>query len=226
MLLTVVSLVRELCRVRLSSIVLIGGLFSMDGSALAALAPPAMTLDGLGLRLPGWWLATIAYTVAWLGVMIVYTPFADRLATRWVQKPPTLDSFRGLQQSRAKLILGIVVAWVLGGFLEEVVFRGIVLTTVESMLAAQLIGPIASGAAVCVAALGAGLLHFYQGPRAMVIVTQLSVLFGVLFVVSGHNLWAVILCHGLYDTMAFVRFAKKKSKYSDLDGDGASSGEE
>ena len=59
----------------------------------------------------------------------------------------------------------------------------------------------------------------YQGLRAAIIVAQLSVLFGVLFVVSGHNLWAVMLCHGLYDTIAFIRFANKKSKYSKLDAD-------
>jgi len=63
----------------------------------------------------------------------------------------------------------------------------------------------------------------YLGPRAMVIVTQLSALFGVLFVVSGHDLWTVILCHGLYDPVAVVRFAGKKSKYSRLDPDAAPS---
>ena len=124
-----------------------------------------------------------------------------------------------IQQSRVKLIAGIVVAWVLGGILEELIARGIVLKSVESLLTAWLIGPVAAGVAVCIAALGAGVMHLYQGPRAMVIITQLSVLFGVLFVVSGYNLWAVMLCHGLYDTIAFVRFANKKSKYSNLDGD-------
>ena len=82
-----------------------------------------------------------------------------------------------------------------------------------------MIDPLAAGIAICIAALGAGLIHLYQGPRAALIITQLSVLFGVLFVVSGYNLWAVMLCHGLYDTIAFIRFAHKKSKYSDLDGE-------
>ncbi len=58
--------------------------------------------------------------------------------------------------------------------------------------------------------------HFYHGPRAVVIVTQLSVLFGMLLVVSGYNPRAVMLCHGLYDTVAFIGFASKKSKYSNL----------
>jgi membrane protease YdiL (CAAX protease family) len=57
-------------------------------------------------------------------------------------------------------------------------------------------------------------IHLYQGPRAAATVAQLSALFGVLFVIDGYNLWAVIFCHGLYDTIAFVRFAAKKSKYS------------
>lgn len=175
-----------------------------------------MTPAQLGLAVPDSWLRTIAFAVAWLGVMLGYSPLADWLATRCVDKPPTLDKFRALQESTAKLIAGIVVAWLLGGFLEEVVFRGIVLKSVETWATAWLIGPAAAGVAICSAALGAGIIHLYQGRRAVVIVTQLSVLFGVLFVIDGYNLWAVMLCHGMYDTVAFIRFAKKKSKYSRL----------
>ncbi len=79
-------------------------------------------------------------------------------------------------------------------------------------------GTVAVAVAVCIAALGAGAMHSYQGPRAMLIITQLSILFGVLFVVSGYNLWAVMICHGLYDTIAFIRFATRRSCYSQLDG--------
>jgi transposase InsO family protein len=52
-------------------------------------------------------------------------------------------------------------------------------------------------------------------------ITQLSLLFGVLFILSGPNLWAVILCHGGYDTVAFVRFASGKSRYAKLDREAA-----
>jgi membrane protease YdiL (CAAX protease family) len=109
-----------------------------------------------------------------------------------------------------------VVAWLLGGFLEELVFRGVVLRAVELGLAPLASHWIATSAAVVVAAVGAAIVHWYQGPRATVIIMQLSVLFGVLFVVSGHNLWAAILCHGSYDTIAFVRFASGKSRYAKL----------
>ena len=173
----------------------------------------------LGLSVSVSWLATIGFAVAWLALMLAYSPLGDRLATRLVDKPPSLDAFRALQQSRSKLLIGILVAWVLGGFLEELIFRGIILQSIEALLSAWLVARMATGIAVCAAAAGAGLVHLYQGLRAAIIVTQLSVLFGLLFVVSGYNLRAVILCHGMYDTIAFVRFANKKSKYSRLDGD-------
>jgi membrane protease YdiL (CAAX protease family) len=117
------------------------------------------------------------------------------------------------------LIAGIAAAWALGGIAEELIARGIVLTSLDMFLAAYVPAPLAAGIALCAAAVGAGAMHAYQGLRAVVIITQLSVLFGMLFVLSGHNLWAVILCHGLYDTIAFVRFATKHSPYSRLDQD-------
>jgi membrane protease YdiL (CAAX protease family) len=165
------------------------------------------------------WLWTFAYALVWLALMLAYGPLADRIATRIAATPPTLRAFRAIQQSRAKLIAGIVVAWILGGFLEELVFRGIVLKSVELLAWDRVAGPTGIVIAICVAAAGAGVIHLYQGPRAAIIITQLSVLFGVLFVISGYNLWAVMLCHGMYDTIAFIRFANKKSKYSKLDSD-------
>lgn len=171
----------------------------------------------LGLSMPDSWLATTTIAVAWLGLMLVYSPVADRIATRWFKRPPELGAFRALQQSRIKLLSGIVVAWMLGGFLEEWALRGLVLRLLRAFLLPWFAEPISTGIALCTAALIAGLVHLYQGPRAAVIITQLSALFGLLYVLSGYNLWAVVLCHGMYDTIAFVRFAAKSSKYARLE---------
>ena len=184
-----------------------------------------MTFQQSSLLLTGAWLAivavryrrsTIAFALFWLSLMLAYSPLADRIASRLIAKPPTLKTFRAIQQSKTKLVAGIVAAWALGGVLEELVFRGIVLRSIAAILTGWVVGPIAAGAAVLAAAIGAGIIHLYQGNRAALIIIQLSVLFGALFVFSGYNLWTVILCHGLYDTVAFIRFASGKSKYSDL----------
>jgi membrane protease YdiL (CAAX protease family) len=217
--LVVIWILIVVVRFRRSTPVLIGGLVAVALYAMTEIIRGGASIGELGL-LPDVSLPkTIALVVVWLALMLVYSPIADRIATRMVAAPPTLGAFRALQESRVKLVAGIVVAWILGGFLEELVFRGIVLKAVEAEAFRWIAGPVAAMVAICVAAAGAGVMHLYQGPRAALIITQLSILFGALFVISGYNLWAVMLCHGLYDTIAFIRFANKKSKYSELDSD-------
>jgi hypothetical protein len=199
---------------RSSKAFLIAGLAAIGLLTLAALATGSISSSELGLSGGEPWTATVGFALAWLGLMWACSPLADRIATQLARTPPRLDAFRILQQSRIMLILGIVVAWILGGFLEELAFRAILLRSVESGMSALLPAAVAAGIAVVVAGAGAGVIHLYQGLRAAMIVTQLSMLFGLLFVLSGHDLWAVILCHGLYDTIAFIRFANKTSKYS------------
>jgi len=219
LLLTVAWLVAVAVRFRRSTVVLVGGLIAIGLYTLMAIAYDGVTLNELGLSTTNSWLMTLGFATAWWGLMFAYSPVADWIATRIVTKPPNLKIFRAIQESRIKLIAGIVVAWALGGILEEMVFRGIVLKSIESLLSGWMIEPFAVAIAICAAANGAGIIHLYQGTRAVIIIIQLSVLFGLLFALSGFNLWSVIFCHGLYDTVAFIRFANKKSRYSDLDND-------
>jgi membrane protease YdiL (CAAX protease family) len=173
-------------------------------------------MQALGLSFLRSWLSTIGFAIAGLAVVLACSPLADRVAARLVHKPPSLAAFRMLQESRSKLFVGIVLAWVFGGFLEELLLRGIIVQRVERLMSPWLVKPMATAIAVSTAAAGAGLIHLYQGLRAAIIITQLSLLFGALFVASGYNLWAVILCHGLYDTIAFLRFGRRRSKYSNV----------
>jgi uncharacterized protein len=157
---------------------------------------------------------TVGSALVWLLLMLAISPVADKLATRLVATPPNLGMFRGLRQSRSKLIAGIIIAWVVGGCFEEIILRGIVLRSAEAVLSTWVASPIATTIAIAVAAILAALAHLYQGLRAAVIIAQLSIVFGLLFVTSSYDLWAVMLCHGLYDTIAFVRFANGTSRYA------------
>ena len=136
-------------RYRNSRIVLIGGLLGVALYTLSAVVEHEVSFRELGLSISASWISTIGFPVAWLALMLAYSPLADRLATRWVAKPPTLKAFRVLQESRIKLLIGIVVAWILGGFLEELIFRGIVLQSIEALGSAWLAAPIATAIAVC-----------------------------------------------------------------------------
>jgi len=197
--------------------VLLGGMFAGGALTMAAWAYGGVTFAELGMTPDMPWLWTLGAAVVWTGVMYAYSSVADRIASALVAKPPILGAFKPLQQSPAKLLAGIPIAWFLGGFLEELIFRGILLQTAE-ICASPWIGT--SGAAIfgiVVAAMGAAVIHLYQGDRAALIIFQLSILFGVLFVITGNNLRVVVLCHGFYDTIAVIRFAMGKSKYSKVE---------
>lgn len=164
--------------------------------------------------LPHSWPATIAFASAGLVMALLYSPVADKIGTCLAAVPPKLGAFQALKTSTLHLLAGIVVAWILGGFIEEIALRGIVVRYLDVHLQSWMPAAAAATIAVCAAAAIAFIVHLYQGLRGAVIVTQISILFGALYVLSGHNLWAVILCHGSYDTIAFVRFARGTSRYS------------
>jgi len=80
----------------------------------------------------------IVLSVGWTVLMLLLTPLADRVATKFFAKPPMLGAFRVLQESRLKLMAGIVFAWIAGGFFEEFVLRGVVQNATEVLLAGRL----------------------------------------------------------------------------------------
>jgi membrane protease YdiL (CAAX protease family) len=192
----------------------LGGLVAVGAAVAVALLTGAVHPVDLGLGRPHSWPGTVAVAVGWLALLLAYSPLADALARRWFPERPNLTAFDPIRRSRTALVAGIVVAWVLGGFLEELALRGIVVQYLDRWLAPVLGAVPAATVAVLAAAAGAAVGHLYQGRRAGIVILQLSALLGVLMVVSGHNLWAVILCHGLYDTVAFIRYATGRSRYA------------
>jgi membrane protease YdiL (CAAX protease family) len=216
LILTTVWLTLVTIRFRTSPAAQIGGLLTLAAAAFALIARGDLEPKDLGLGAPRSWMVTLGLSYGWALLMLLCTPFADWISTKLFARPPTLGAFPAIQESRPKLIAGILIAWVLGGFLEELALRGILLRATQGFLTAHIAG-LAAVIAIIAAAAGAFVIHLYRGLRAAFIVTQLSILFGILFVIAGHNLWSVILCHGFYDTVAFMRFANRASKYSNLD---------
>jgi membrane protease YdiL (CAAX protease family) len=204
-------------RYRRSTPLIVGGLAVIGAGTLVALATGVIEPRALGLGTPGSWATTLLAAAVGTAVLLAYSPLADRLASRVFAGKPDLGAFRQIRQSPVKLVAGIVAAWVLGGFLEELTARGLVFQSIDAWLSPVLSRAVGATVAIVVAAVGAALVHLYQGPRAALIVFQLSTLLGVLMIVSGHNLWTVIICHGLYDTVAFVRYASGKSRYAETE---------
>jgi hypothetical protein len=75
-------------RFRRSTRVLVAGLLAIGLLVIAALVTGQVSAGELGLGLDRSWLSTIGLASVWLLLMLAYSPWADRLATRWVPEPP------------------------------------------------------------------------------------------------------------------------------------------
>jgi membrane protease YdiL (CAAX protease family) len=49
-----------------------------------------------------------------------------------------------------------------------------------------------------------GSAHYYQGLTGIINAGTIGLLIGILYLFTGRNLWAVILCHGLVDIIFFI----------------------
>lgn len=104
------------------------------------------------------------------------------------------------------LLLWLVIAWLSGGFAEEMFFRGYLVTRLRELFANERAVSIAASVlAVVLAAAFFGYGHmYYQGLRGLVTAGAIGVAFGTMFLVFKGNLWPVILVHAIVDTIAFI----------------------
>ena len=102
----------------------------------------------------------------------------------------------------------LVLVWVFVPVLEEGIYRGFLMTEMARVAGT---GGLASIVNVLFSSLVFGLSHGYQGRAGIVSTSVVGVLLGVIFVLSGFNLWLAIFTHGFIDTVGIALIA--------LDGD-------
>lgn len=118
---------------------------------------------------------------------------------------PNLAAFESLRGNMVALTGGLVVAWVFGAFIEELLFRGFLLNTLHEWFSHKGCPPgITWTAAVLVTSVFTGIGHCYQGIAGMIGTGLIAVGFSAVYLMNRRNLWSCILTHGLYDTVAFL----------------------
>jgi len=114
-----------------------------------------------------------------------------------------LSKFRDVQGNLELTVLGVVYAFIGAGLYEEFTFRGFLMQGLAMLFGGSRGAWI--GACLLQGALF-GAAHAYQNPLGIAITGTLGVLMGLLVLVSGRNLWPVIIGHGLFDASRFVLF--------------------
>lgn len=155
--------------------------------------------SSLGLRKPASWLRAVGAAVALYLAMLAVSTWAVPFIAQVVhptQRPSFLASLPG---NFPMLLAWLAISWLVGGFCEELLFRGFLLDRVARLFGN---GGIATGVAALAQAVLFGMLHLYAGTFAFLYASLFAVTTAIFYLAGGRNLWPMILVHGTWDTVA------------------------
>jgi CAAX protease family protein len=159
------------------------------------------TLRDLGLKRNG--LSTHTFVIGILSALFwiafnkwVYHPFITHFL---IIEPYTEYDF--IRKKLSNLIITLVAAWIIGGFYEELVFRGFIQTTIRGWF----IEPRHSfWPAGLLASILFGLYHWQQGIFGIIPSTLGGLFWTYLLWRYKGNLWYPIISHAVFDTTALT----------------------
>jgi uncharacterized protein len=155
-------------------------------------------LADIGLKQPTSWMRTLIIGAGLAAIVFIAMYVSERAGFR-----RDLSKFKDVQGNLELMLFGVFYAFIGAGFYEEFTFRGFLMQGLAMLFGgnrgAWITACIVQGALF-------GLAHAYQNPLGIAITGTLGILMGLLVLVSGRNLWPVIIGHGLFDASRFVLF--------------------
>jgi membrane protease YdiL (CAAX protease family) len=147
---------------------------------------------------PSWWRALATATALYLATYAVSNWLVAPLAQLFqpVAQPSFFAALRG---NLPATLLWVGIGCVVGGFMEECLFRGFLLNRVAAMLGG---GRAALAIGVVAQALLFGALHLYGGTFAFVFAACAALVSGTFYLVAGRNLWPLIAAHATWNTVS------------------------
>jgi uncharacterized protein len=114
---------------------------------------------------------------------------------------PDVSGFRSIVGNEIQLAYRIALSWSLAAFVEEIAYRGWVLTRFAEF--GRFTERAWAGGVVASSALF-GVVHAYQGLSGVFATGLTGLVFAGVYLATGRNIWAAILSHGVLDTTGFV----------------------
>lgn len=105
-----------------------------------------------------------------------------------------------IKASKAQFVIIVVMGWLIGGFYEEIVFHGFIFTRLEQMIP----GKYATVLSFVVTCILFGAYHLQMGSGGAFNALVVGGVYQSLFLYCKRNLWASIICHGVYNTLVMT----------------------
>jgi membrane protease YdiL (CAAX protease family) len=158
--------------------------------------------SAVGLKRPARWRRTLLLGIT-VGVVCQFFSLylLEPLIVLLTGKPIDLSQFAPVKGNVFLLALFLVLVWTLAAFGEELVYRGHLMNRVAELAGGS---SMVWALSLVVVSVLFGVAHLYQGISGVATVIAASLVYGGLYLWSGRNLWAPIIAHGVYDTVAVL----------------------
>jgi len=140
-------------------------------------------------------LTGLVSALIWVAFMqLIYIP-----VNRHVFNVPDYSEYDFIRNSLGAFFMILAAAWVIGGFYEEILFRGFIQTLMERIFPrGRLFWTILITSTLF------GVYHCQQGASGIIAGILGGLYWGLLNKKFSGNLWAVIFSHALFDTIELV----------------------
>ncbi|NIT59489.1 MAG: CPBP family intramembrane metalloprotease [Aliifodinibius sp.] len=168
----------------------------------ASLRLRAMSWQKLGLRMPNHLIRTILFGIC-LGSLIqiigltLIRPLLDRYFGITSIDP---RDFSLLTVSVPLFVLVLLGQWLLAGLGEEAVFRGYLLNRITDLVGGGTLGLLTS---IVVSSTLFSFFHGLIGMPFFVLTFIIGVIYSLVYILTGRNLWFTIIAHGTANTIGF-----------------------
>jgi len=159
------------------------------------------TLADIGLKRNGLTVNTIAIgllsAIIWMAFnRFVYFPFIKHFFD-----VPEYKEYYFIKNHLFNFMLVLFAAWIVGGFYEEIVFRGFIQTTIQKWFKRK---QFSFWIAAILTSVLFGLYHWQQGIFGVIPAALGGFYWSILLKRFNGNLWYPILSHAFYDTIALT----------------------
>jgi uncharacterized protein len=170
-----------------------------EGLAILGFAPPESWSQTVLLGL------LLGIGIQLLGVLVI-EPLSEKI-TGTGHDHSIVEHVRG---NWRVFLQWLVLVWVFVPVLEEGIYRGFLMTETARIVGT---GSLASFVNVLFSSFVFGLSHGYQGRAGIVSTSLVGLFLGVIFILTGFNLWLAIFTHGFIDTVGIALIAVDGDKY-------------
>jgi membrane protease YdiL (CAAX protease family) len=160
------------------------------------------TLREVGLQIPSSWLRVVGIATAAAAARILIGEMViDPMTARFwpaAVAPSGIDKIDG---NIGQALKWLAIVWTYAAIGEEFVYRGYLLTRFAALANRSTAAYFLS---VIPTSILFGYGHYYKGPAGIIDSGFAGFVLGASYLLSGRNLWAPILAHGLIDTLGIT----------------------